>query len=229
MFTFSSAAVYNRPRFTAMTDAEIADVVLKTVGLCGAAVAFFAGLAQYARAQRWKRSEWVAQEMRQFFSDPAVRRALLMIDWSGREISFPAEDGEGVSRVRVSDTMVADALKHHSERPEGFQPDETLIRDTFDRFLDGLERFASFRAAGLVSTEDIKPYLAYWIHHIRSARGLAEDRRLVQLRSYIEQYGFRGVQQLFEDYKTDPLLSGAQSEWWRYTPSSEPERVVSLK
>jgi hypothetical protein len=75
----------------------------------------------------------------------------------------------------VTDAMVAGALKHHAERPEGFQPHETVIRDTFDRFLDGLERFASFRAAKLVTADDIRPYLAYWIHHVRSAQGVADD------------------------------------------------------
>ena len=204
-----------------MTSAELAEVILTGVGLLGAGIAFVAGLLQYVRAQRWKRAEWVAQEMRQFYSYEAVGRALLMIDWGEREIAFPVEGtGEHVTSVRVTDAMVTGALKHHSERPEGFGPHETQIRDTFDRFLDGLERFASFRAAGLVTAEDLKPYLAYWIHHIRSARGAVDEaERLVQLRSYIEQYGFRGVQRLFEDYKGDPLLIATQANWWRYEPT----------
>ena len=141
-----------------------------------------------------------------------------MIDWGQRDIVFPVNVAEGgTKRVRITDAMVAEALKHHSERADGFEPDETLIRDTFDRFLDGLERFASFRAAGLVTAEDIKPYLAYWIHHVRSAQGASDKaERLVQLRSYIEQYGFRGVQRLFEDYQDDPLLLTTQSDWWQY-------------
>ena len=205
-----------------MTYAELADVILKGLALVGTVVAFVAGLVQYSGAQRWKRSEWVAQEMRQFFGDEVVRRALLMIDWGERDITFPAETAEASpQRVRVTDAMVAGALKHHSDRPEGFKPHETAIRDTFDRFLDGLERFASFRAAKLVTADDIRPYLAYWIHHVRSAQGAADEaHRLVQLRSYIEQYGFRGVQRLFEDYMNDPLLSVPNTDWWRYRPKA---------
>lgn len=201
-----------------MTDAEVADAVLKALALLGAAIAFCAGLFQYVRAQRWKRAEWVAQEMRQFFSDEAVGRALLMIDWGARAIAFPADGAGGGSRViRVTDEMVTKALKHHSERQGGFEPDEAQIRDTFDHFLDSLERFASFRAAGLVTSNDLKPYLAYWIHNIRSATGAPDGAgRLVQLRSYIQQYGFRGVQRLFEDYRDDPLLATPQPDWWKY-------------
>jgi hypothetical protein len=84
-----------------MTDAELANVIRKSVALLGTGVAFVAGLVEYAGAQRWKRSEWVAQEMRQFFGDEAVRRALLMIDWGEREITFSAETSEaGPQRIR---------------------------------------------------------------------------------------------------------------------------------
>jgi hypothetical protein len=42
--------------------------------------------------------------------------------------------------------------------------------------------------------------------------------RLVQLRSYIGQYGFRGVQRIFDDYRHDPLLPATKPDWWKYEP-----------
>ena len=54
---------------------------VKVVAFLGAAVAFLIGLLQYRKAQRWKRSEWLATEMQAFFADPVVKAALYMIDW----------------------------------------------------------------------------------------------------------------------------------------------------
>ena len=44
--------------------------LLKAIALVGAAIAFAIGLAQYRRAQQWKRAEWVAQEMKQLLFGP---------------------------------------------------------------------------------------------------------------------------------------------------------------
>ena len=74
-----------------------------------------------------------------FFTDEHVRRALVMIDW-GLDILFPIENLEsGKLLVHGTDAMVAQALKYHADRVAPFKPEEQLIRDTFDRFLDGLE------------------------------------------------------------------------------------------
>jgi len=146
-----------------------------------------------------------------------VRRALVMIDWGRRDIVFPTEaPNPGKLLVHVTDAMVTQALKHHKDRDIPFSQEEQLIRDAFDHFLDGLERFASFRAAKLVSPNDLKPYLAYWLHNVRMSEDGDHRQRLVQLRRYIEQYGFRGVQRLFEDYRSDPLQPATRSDWWRY-------------
>ena len=197
--------------------AAAADAAFKLLVVAGGIVAFIVGLWQYTRAQAWKRSEWVAQEMRQFFSDPDVRRALLMIDWGKRDITFMTNSVPSRPvTCEVSDAMIVKALQHHTARRERFGDEEQLIRDTFDHFLDGLERFASFRAAGLVSPNDLKPYLAYWFKNIRDAKdGTGQRQRLVQLRRYIESYGFRGVQKLFLDYRDDPLLPSMPSAWWQ--------------
>jgi hypothetical protein len=201
-----------------MTDAEWWDVVLKALALTGTALAFVVGIWQYAKAQRWRRSEWVAQEVRSFVKDPMVQGALRMIDWGDRSVRlFTDNSGPDGELVRVTDDMVAKALQHHSQRPDGFNLHEAAIRDAFDRFLDGIERFEAFRQARLVTAADLKPHVAYWLHHIRAAKaGDHSVDRLVQLRSYIGAYGFTGVQTLFGCYRDERLLPTPLSDWARH-------------
>lgn len=200
------------------------DLVLKIVALLGGAAAFASGLLQYMRSQRWKRAEWVAQEVRAFFADPLVAAATRMIDWGGRTVQLFPDKAEPKERiVYVDDNTVTQALMYHGDRVCTFTETEAAIRDAFDRFLDGLEKFDQFIESGLVSADEVRPYLAYWIHHIRSTReGDPTTDRLVQLRKYIEAYGFRGVQRLFSRFRHVPLLPKTSGTWYEgpQTPCS---------
>lgn len=175
---------------------------LKAIALLGATLAFLIGLFQYRKAQTWKRSEWLAQEMESFFNDPVVVAALRMIDYGERRIElYPKREAEATRFVLLRDDDVAKALEHHSIRHQedrGFNDDEASIRDAFDHLLARLERIQSFVQAGLLKYQDVRPYLNYWATHVISAR--ANDPkvdRIVQLRRFIDSYGYDGVQVLF--------------------------------
>jgi hypothetical protein len=171
---------------------------LKAVALFGASIAFIVGLLQYRKTQSWKRAEWVAEEMTGFFGDPKVRAALCMIDWGARRVQlYPERKTVEEQFVVVTDDRLAKALEDHQSRPNGFTEDEVTMRDTFDHFLDRLERIQSFVEAGLVKTSDVAPYLRYWAVDIMEARpGDSSVDRLVQLRNYIRRYRFTGVDTL---------------------------------
>jgi hypothetical protein len=176
------------------------DDVLKLLILLGAATAFLVGLAQYRRAQHWKRVEWVAQEMKSLFGDPVVQAALLMIDWGSRRVPlYPDRQAESDRSVRLTNEIVAGALMFHDDRPEGFSDVESDIRAAFDRFLDGLERFHSYVETGLVTLSDLRPYLSYWAVNIcrpRSPR--PPEHRVVRLKEYMQRYGFDNALDLLE-------------------------------
>lgn len=181
--------------FAALT----AENQLELIALIGAATAFLIGLVQYRKAQRWKRVEWIAKEMDAFFGDGKVALALRMIDWGARRIElYPSRTNEADRFVVVRDDDLAKALRHHRVAEDGFTEDEAAIRDLFDHFLDRLERIHSFVQAGLLTYEDVKPYLSYWAVHIIAARvGDKKVDRIVQLRRFIRAYGYEGVQKLF--------------------------------
>jgi hypothetical protein len=175
------------------------------------------GLYQYQKAQLWKRSEFVAAEMKAFFSDPEVRKATTMIDWAVRRINlFNTPDPDQSKWPVVSREMQCRALLPHSVIPDKteseaaadfgnisgsprlFTLQEAAIRDSYDRLLDGLERFASYIETRLVTRKDLEPYLGYWIRDIASTgEDEIEVRWTFLLFVYIDFYRFAGVQKLF--------------------------------
>ena len=174
------------------------DDIFKFLGLIGTLTALAVGLFQYRKAQQWKRAEWVAQEMKAFFDQPPVQNALYMIDWGKRRIPlFPLRENFEDRYVEVTDDIIKDALLEHDQRSRPFSEVEEAIRDAFDCFLDGLEKFESYVGARLVKHSDLQPYLAYWCHNIATAKdGDPKVDRLVQLRKYMARYGYRGASQL---------------------------------
>src|SRR5689334_5323393 len=88
---------------------------LTAIGLAGAALTFAAGLMQYQKAQRWKRAEWVAQEMKSLLQDPMVVAALQMIDY-GHERKIRL-GGPNDAPDTVSDRVVAKALREYDRVP----------------------------------------------------------------------------------------------------------------
>ncbi|HET7437458.1 MAG TPA: hypothetical protein VFN10_22330 [Thermoanaerobaculia bacterium] len=164
-----------------------ADTVVKLLALVGASVAFVVGLFQYRKAQRWKRAEWIAEEMQSFFSDARVLAALRMIDWGARRIElYPDREDPATRSVYVRDDELAKALENHEQRPTGFSEDEATIRDVFDHFLDRLERINSFVETHLVRIEDLRPYLRYWARHINAAR--EGDPSVDRLYNYVDTW-----------------------------------------
>lgn len=173
-----------------------ADDLLKAIALAGAAVAFVIGLLQYRKGQRWKRAEWVAQEMKALFAEPLVQAALSLIDWSSIEIRkvFPNQDEE-ISRHKIlSNDEINKALLPHWERG-GFTPLEADIRSAFDHLFDGIERFESYYATGLVKKSDLRPYLGYWARKICD-KNATEVHRVHHVRAYMNAYEFRGAVRL---------------------------------
>ncbi len=185
----------------------------------GACVAFGIGLWQYKKSQDWKKAEFLAAEMKEFFANPRVAVALTMIDWGGREVGLPiANSPGGTKQIYVDYPMQTFALRPHtlpskmvSSRGEatgktrdgsvGFEPEHAAIRDCYDALFDGLERFGGYVKSELVGVEDLRPYLEYWITDIYAPAADAEVAAWnAMLLTYIHVYSFRNVVYLFKSF-----------------------------
>jgi len=201
---------------------KVAQLIVSILGFGGTIVALTFGFRQYRRAEAWKRGEFVAREIKEFQLDPLAVNAMQMIDWGERRINlYLKECPEYVSCPRVDRKILGLALLPHEIKaqypsPEipkvdiaktRFTPDEVRIRDTFDVFLNYLQRFGNFIAAKLISAEELEPYLKYWLGSIASENpdaDIADDEmwRCVLL-AYINHYGYTGVVNLFKAFEYD--------------------------
>ena len=90
---------------------------LSILGFGGTAVALIFGYFQYRKADQWKRAEFVANEMKEFFGDRDVQCVLLMIDWAPRRINlFQIVDPDPKKYPKITRAIQVSALEPHSLR-----------------------------------------------------------------------------------------------------------------
>lgn len=140
----------------------------------------------------------------------------------GRQISFEANDYRLKRALRSHDQMVKmrnglDEIKRLADQNNSIAPKtlelvqqydneefviEITLRDWFDSFLGGLEYFEIMIESGLVTAEEIKPFIIYWINLIgdRRYRRKGGSGFYDKLFHYIYWSGYGRVQNLFERY-----------------------------
>jgi hypothetical protein len=209
----------------------LVSVVAVILGTSGAVVAW----RTFIRSERWKEAEFLAREMKDFFGDPRVQTALVMVDWGLRRIKLLEDSAQDGGHVMVDRTMQVQALRPHVLLVRGsdevgkgrFTREEAAIRDHYDALLDGLERFGNYVSTKLVRVENIRPYIGYWLDDIHSdAENAADAAWTTALLTYIDFYRYRGVQRLFKEAgkPIDP-----SSEAYRKSLSQMEDRGLAVK
>ena len=108
--------------------------------MLGAPIALY----QYWKDQRWKRAEWLAEEMRRVLDDPLVRNAPLILDWKSRTLPLILPGRTEKSDFDYEEEMLLHALSSRtSEQTRDYNDGELCIRNSFDRLLDSFERINS--------------------------------------------------------------------------------------
>ena len=214
-----------------MTPIEIeqAKLAVQIVGLLGTLAAALVAVRTFRRAEKWKRAEFLAAKMKEFFDDRRVQQAMTLIDWGSRRVPLLDAAAPEGGVVRVTRRLQTRALLPHTfvDQATGSEADadldgrmrrysleEAAIRDRYDAFLDGLERFAGYVQGGLVSARDLRPYLGYWVDDICAPTKDVDDAEwCAALLTYIHFYRYVGVQRLFADLQrpispNSPAYSG---------------------
>ena len=196
-------------RMMAQTDLKQIDLKLITewLKILGGIVVFGLGLFQYARAQKWKRREFIASQIKDFEADIKIQLAMTMLDWNERRLYFPAKGGDGFVPILVNEALLRSSFLPHENAIRYFQ-NEVLIRDCFDRFFDMLVRLSDFVEADLISVDELRPYLQYWIKLISgNKRGWHSPELFILLLNHIDKYDFEKAAQLIRNFGYDPVPS----------------------
>jgi hypothetical protein len=171
--------------------------VIGLVGVTVGVITAIRGLVEYDRAQRWKRGEFLASEMKAFHSNPSIHKALSILDWSDRKVElFPDRPDPDTRYVLVDDPLLISALSPSSTE---YSDEQIAIRDLFIELFDALERFEDFVASGLLTARQLRPYLYYWIQTVADYEK-AGDRvdRITALADFIAAYEYSGVNRLIK-------------------------------
>jgi hypothetical protein len=174
------------------------------VGVVGGLLGFAAGLLQYRQAQRWKRAEFAAAEVARFFATPKVQTALLLLDYSSIRL---APNGSRVASRNAgevyNDNICIQSLQLHTEfknETETLTFQEMVAREAFDAFLTGLEDMHQFIAAELLSPDDLRPYLSYWLGVMADPRSQWKPQIFyTMMHRFIKGYSYHGVEQLLRE------------------------------
>ena len=191
---------------------DLFELRLSILTSLGALAVFGLGLWQYIRADRWKRTEFLANEMKTFFSDPDIRNVLAMCDYDPRRVNlFHLETLRMNEFPVVSKRLQVNALIPDSLMPqmkEKFSSRELRIRDSFEKFLDTLDRFGADIERNLYSSDDLDPYFGYWFLRIlalstpkkntmKAVDGALWTGALI---CFIEYYRYTRVSEMFQHF-----------------------------
>ncbi len=175
--------------------------------ILGGIVVFAIGLYQYRLAQKWKRREFIASQIKDFEAEPKIQLAMTMLDWNDRVLYFPAEGGTKFVAIRINEPLLSSALLPHRDA-NGYSKNEALIRDCFDRFLDMFVRLSAFIEAKLIRIEELAPYLEYWITLMSGKkRDWHTPEFFVLLQNHIQIYEFTKINRLMQHFGHSPVPS----------------------
>ena len=78
-----------------------------------ASLLFVIAVSTYYRTERWKRAEFLAHEMKEFFAISRVQKAMLLIDWGERRINLLENVPEEKAVLPVNRAMQVRGLRPH--------------------------------------------------------------------------------------------------------------------
>lgn len=181
--------------------------VLGAIGLIATLSTAIFGIIQYRRAQKWKRLEFVANEINEFESDRDIRNAKYMLDWEEKyiELYHEATDWNYDDRfILVNDEDLKASLTTPENDPNptiAYSDNQACIRDTFDILFGYFEGFYANIKTGLISFEEYYPHILYWLDILCNSQNQWKDMEFKNLvREFLIYYGYDGVIWIFDEH-----------------------------
>lgn len=164
--------------------------IIKEVGPVIVILTFIKATYEYIKGLKWKKSEFLSKEVKDFFSDKNVKVVCQLLDWNSRTVEI---DGK---IIKVDDSLLISALMTHNLKSH-YTQEEAKLRDLFDQFFDKLSFFNIHIENNLVEKKEVFSYLGYYIDII-SKPGRKPKKLVETFNSYIDYYGFDNIKSLLE-------------------------------
>jgi hypothetical protein len=167
-----------------------------------------------AEQQNWKKAEFLAQQVKEFYADNRVERVTYMLDWAMRKFQvdgqtvlvFHDAEAENKYAERIPSytqlaksgavVLLTQALRQHDLR--GFTEREQWIRDEFDWLFFKLDQFQHLIDSKLVSFEEVDVHLKYLLDLLTGGHSWLSSRTVTALATYLELYDFEATKKLTE-------------------------------
>ncbi|NEQ50159.1 MAG: hypothetical protein F6K11_08520 [Leptolyngbya sp. SIO3F4] len=166
---------------------------------------FVKGILEYSKAQRWKKAVFVADEVKDFYENIDVQRALTLLEWHENTIHLKPHELDGQTKLQVSDDLLISSLRVNVPH-SAFTPEELLVRSLFKVLFNRFTMFDNHLRIGLFRVKDMQPFMMHWVRIIADANDSQKpDEVKRQLWTFIDTYRYRSVRDLcgrfgFVDY-----------------------------
>ena len=171
---------------------EIINFLLKIIPILGI-IPFLKAIWEYIRDIKWKKSEFLSKEIKEFQIDENVRIVFQLLDWNTRKIKIKSTE------YNISDYDLISALQTHNKKSK-FSIKESELRDIFDEFFDKLSTFNIYINNGLISEEELYEYIGYYVN-ILTSENKKPQLLIDTFDEYIRFYEFKNVSELIKKFK----------------------------
>jgi len=145
---------------------------ISAVSAACAILVFGFGIYQYGSSENWKRSEFVAAQIKEYNADRINQSVLLMMDYDPAHVElFPEKTNSTERYVDVQFEVLISAITKENK----FTPVEMQIRQYFEHFLTSLSRFNYFITSGAIEPKELCADFGYPIELLT---GTARDMKL---------------------------------------------------
>ncbi len=156
---------------------EVKDLIQTLVSVV-AIGGFLFGILQYRQAQRWKRLEYAASQLRRLGTEPELALAITFLDISKRGVPLP----EKLWKYAGAEVFQHDCQKMYALMKSNYEDDVEyfIYNDAFEQLFGYLEHIYACIEMGLIKARDVKA-LRWMVKSLSNATWAAEGEKDVFL------------------------------------------------
>ncbi len=162
-----------------------------SVSLTIAFLIFVAGLYQYWKAQRWKRTEFLISLFKDLENTYEYKNAIIMLEWKNQKVElYPYKSN---IEERFDEVSIDEQIKAlgYSNKDVETMPKLIRVRYLYDRLFSLLARIEEFISKKLIIEKEILPHLKYYLKLLNA--DIAYEKNLefsTKVYEYLKKYNF---------------------------------------